>query len=203
MSDTTELNRLFAQLRAASPAGYSAVLHIRFASPLVTESTYDPKWLDHYSANAYALRDPMIAWGLSREGTTRWSEIELPDPFNIWRQATHFGLIYGLAVSCGPVQSRSIVGCARSDREFTDQEIAKISTVVRTLHEISEPQTDLTTAQIQALKCIASGDRHAAAAAKLGISESALKARLVSARERLMARTTSEAIQKAKEINLL
>ncbi|AJE45394.1 transcriptional regulator [Celeribacter indicus] len=196
---------MFSQLRAASPVGYSAGLHIRFAAPLVSESTYDPKWLEHYTANAYALRDPMIAWGLSTEGHKRWSEIarELPDPFNIWRQATEFGLNYGVAVSCGPVQSRTIVGCARSDREFTDQEITKIATLVRTLHEISEPQTDLTQAQIQALRCIAGGDRHAAAAAKLGISESALKARLVSARERLMARTTSEAIQKAKEIKLL
>ncbi|SFJ44353.1 autoinducer binding domain-containing protein [Celeribacter neptunius] len=203
MSNTTELTRLFAQLRVAAPAGYSAGLHIRFASPIISEATYDPKWIQHYAVNAYALRDPMIAWGLSCEGAKRWSEIELPDPFNLWRQAAEFGLNYGVAVSCGPVQSRSIVGCARSDREFSDQEISKIATLVRTLHEISEPQTDLTQAQIQALRCIAGGDRHAAAAAKLGISESALKARLVSARERLMARTTSEAIQKAKEIKLL
>lgn len=203
MSSTTELNRLFAQLRASAPVGYTAGLHIRFAAPLVYQSTYDPKWLDHYTSNAYALRDPMIAWGLSTEGQTRWSEIELPDPFKIWRQAAEFGLNYGMAVSCGPVQSRSIVGCSRTDREFTDAEIAKIATIVRTLHEVSEPQTQLTQAQIQALRCIAGGDRHAAAAARLGISESALKARLVSARERLMARTTSEAIQKAKEIKLL
>lgn len=203
MSSTTELTRQFAKLRAAAPLGYSAGLHIRFAAPLVYEATYEPKWMEHYTANAYALRDPMIAWGLSCEGQTRWSEIELPDPFNIWRQAAEFGLNYGACVSCGPVQSRSIVGFSREDREFTDEEIAKIATIVRTLHEISEPQTDLTQAQIQALRCIAGGDRHAAAAAKLGISESALKARLVSARERLMARTTSEAIQKAKEIKLL
>lgn len=203
MSTTTELTRLFAQLRAMSPSGYSAGLHIRFAAPLVSDSTYDIKWLEHYTTNAYALRDPMIAWGLSCEGATRWSEIELPDPFEIWRQAADFGLKYGVAVSCGPVSSRTIAGCARSDREYTDAEIAKIQTVVRTLHEVSEPNTELTQAQIQALRCIAGGDRHAAAAAKLGISESALKARLVSARERLMARTTSEAIQKAKEIKLL
>ncbi|GAA3865994.1 hypothetical protein [Celeribacter arenosi] len=81
--------------------------------------------------------------------------------------------------------------------------MSSIAKVVRTLHEVAEPQLELTPAQIQALRCIAGGDRHAAAAAKLGISESALKARLVSARERLMARTTSEAIQKAKEIKLL
>lgn len=203
MSSTAELNRLFAQLRTESPVGYTAGLHIRFAAPLVYQSTYDLKWLEHYTSNAYALRDPMIAWGLSCEGQTRWSEIELPDPFNIWSQAAEFGLNYGIAVSCGQVQSRSIVGCARSEREFTDDEIAKIAGVVRTLHDISEPKAELTQAQIQALRCIAGGDRHAAAAAKIGISESALKARLVSARERLLARTTSEAIQKAKEIKLL
>ena len=58
-------------------------------------------------------------------------------------------------------------------------------------------------AQIEALKCIAGGDRIAAAAAKLGISESALKARITSARIRLMARTTAEAIQRAKDYRLM
>ena len=50
---------------------------------------------------------------------------------------------------------------------------------------------------------MASGSRYAEAAALLGISESALKARLKSARERLYARTTAEAIQRAQEYNLL
>ena len=45
--------------------------------------------------------------------------------------------------------------------------------------------------------------RDAEAAALLGISESALKARLKSARERLYARTTAEAIQRAQEYKLL
>jgi LuxR family transcriptional regulator len=53
------------------------------------------------------------------------------------------------------------------------------------------------------LRLIAAGDRHAAAAAKLGISESALKARLTAARQRLMARTTAEALQRAQEYRLL
>ena len=203
MSNRPELNRLFKQLGELSPAGYAAGLHIRFAAPLISVSTYDPEWAEHYTTNAYGLRDPLIAWGLSCEGASRWSEITLPDPFNIWGQAAEYGLKYGVAVACGPIQSRSIVGAARSDREFTDAEISAISKVVLALHEISEPPTELTRAQIQALRCIADGDRHAAAAAKLGISESALKARLISARTRLMARTTSEAIQKAKEFRLL
>jgi LuxR family transcriptional regulator len=68
---------------------------------------------------------------------------------------------------------------------------------------LTKPPAQLTVAQVEALRCIADGDRHAAAAAKLGISESALKARLTSARLRLMARTTAEALQRAKEYGLM
>ena len=67
------------------------------------------------------------------------------------------------------------------------------------LHEATDPPDSLTEAQKEALRLIADGHRHTAAAAKIGISESALKARLTSARDRLMARTTAEAIQRAKE----
>ena len=203
MSRRPEISLLFKQLGEKSPAGFGAGLHIRFAAPLIAVNTYNPKWAEHYTVNAYGLRDPMISWGLSREGTTRWSEIELPDPFDIWGQAAEHGLIYGAAFACGPIQSRTIVGIAREDREFHDDEIDRVFGIVLALHELSEPPTELTPAQIQALRCIADGDRHAAAAAKLGISESAFKARLISARTRLMARTTSEAIQRAKEYRLL
>ncbi len=92
---------------------------------------------------------------------------------------------------------------ARADREFTDAEIEDLQSIVMRLHEMTEPPQKLTRAQIEALKCIADGDRYAAAAAKLGISESALKARLTSARQRLMSRTTAEAIQRAKDYGLI
>ena len=203
MSNRPELSLLFRRLGDAAPGGYFAGLHVRFAAPLISVTTYDPAWVNHYTSRAYAMRDPMVAWGLSVEGKTRWSEISLPDPFDIWQEAADFGLKYGVAISCGPITSRSIVGAARSDREFSDAEIDKMQGLVLSLHELSEPPTELTPAQVEALRCIADGDRHAAAAAKLGISESALKARLISARTRLMARTTSEAIQRAKEFRLL
>lgn len=59
------------------------------------------------------------------------------------------------------------------------------------LHDASTPPPDqLTPAQRMALRLIAKGSRHAEAASILGISESALKARLRSARDRLMVRTT-------------
>jgi LuxR family transcriptional regulator len=184
-------------------AGYFVGLHIRFTSPLLTYQTYDQRWIDHYTENGYVLRDPMTAWGFSRTGSIRWSDPELLDPFGLFKEAATYGLTYGVTVAWGPIKSRTIASFARPDREFRDDEIAKIERVVRRLHDLTEPPEALTEAQVEALRCIAGGDRFAAAAEKLGISESALKARITSARTRLMARTTAEAIQRAKDSRLI
>ncbi len=197
------LDPILHSLALMAPAGYFVGLHIRYASPLMQFSNYNQDWLDHYTEKAYALRDPTIAWGFSQEGACRWADIDVPDPFGLFTEAKLFGLTYGLTVSCGPVRSRTISSFARSDRDFLDAEVEKITHLVRRLHDITEPPESLTTAQIEALRLIAAGDRHAAAANKLNISESALKARLISARQKLLARTTAEAIQRAKDYRLL
>lgn len=191
------------QLSLMAPAGYFVGLHIRFTAPLFTYQTYDQAWIDHYTENGYVLRDPMTAWGFSTTGSIRWGDPKLPDPFKLFDEAATYGLHYGCTVACGPIKSRTIASFARADREFEDREIAAIEVIVKRLHDMTEPPEELTKAQIEALKCIAGGDRHAAAAAKLGISESALKARVTSARIRLMARTTAEAIQRAKDYRLI
>lgn len=191
------------QLGALAPNGFFFALHIRFAMPLLHLQTYPKDWIDRYTEEVYALRDPIIAWGFSTVGTARWSEIDIPDPFDILGQAQDYGMVYGAAIACGPMKSRTIASAARADREFTDAEIAEIASIIRMLHKITEPPRSLTDAQVEALRLIAEGDRHAAAAAKLGISESALKARLVGARNSLLARTTAEAIQRAKDYRLL
>lgn len=191
------------QLSVLSPAGYFVGLHIRFTAPLFTYQTYDQVWIDHYTENGYVLRDPMTAWGFSTNGTIRWSDSRLPDPFGLFAEAAHYGLRYGATISCGPIKSRTIASIARPDREFEDHEIAAAAAIVGRLHKMTEPPEELTRAQIDALRCIAGGDRFAAAAVKLGISESALKARITSARVRLMARTTAEAIQRAKDYRLI
>jgi len=191
------------RLAMLAPGGFFFALHIRFALPLLHHQTYPKGWTDRYTEEAFALRDPIIAWGFSRVGTARWSEIDIPDPFDIIGQAREFGMVYGVAVSCGPMKSRTIASAARDEREFTDAEISQFCGLIETLHEMTDPPTSLTDAQIEALRCIAGGDRHAAAAARLNISESALKARLASARSSLLARTTAEAIQRARDYRLL
>ncbi len=191
------------RLAMLASAGYFVGLHIRFTAPLFTYQTYDQVWIDHYTENGYVLRDPMTAWGFSTTGTIRWSDPSLPDPFGLFTEAARYGLHHGATIACGPIRSRSIASIARADREFEDYEIAAAALIVNRLHQMTEPPEELTKAQTEALRCIAGGDRFAAAAVKLGISESALKARITSARVRLMARTTAEAIQRAKDYRLI
>lgn len=191
------------ELADLSPLGFTLGLHIRYATPLVYHSTFPAPWVRHYNDNSYYLRDPLVFWGIGTTGVTRWSEIALPDPFDVIKQAGDFGMKFGASASCGPITSRSIIGIGRADREFTDDELARLLKITQRLHLENTPPAELTMAQIEALKCISNGDRHTAAAAKLGISESAFKARLKSARIRLEARTTSEAVRKAREYRML
>ncbi|KEO60204.1 autoinducer binding domain-containing protein [Thioclava indica] len=203
MSIQSRIDLKLKELGRRAPLGYFVGLHIRFTAPLMTYQTYSKAWLDHYTENGFVLRDPMTAWGFSVNGSIRWSDPGLPDPFHLFVEARKFGLKFGCTISCGPIKSRTIASFARDDREYSDEEIAALGGIVSELHEMTQPPESLTKAQIEALRCVAGGDRHAAAAAKLGISESALKARLNSARTRLMARTTAEAIQRAKDYRLL
>ncbi|MCI2399147.1 autoinducer binding domain-containing protein [Aliiroseovarius subalbicans] len=203
MANNQIIEELLQELTDRAPTGYFLGLHIRFAAPLMTFQTYPQVWADHYTQNAYALRDPLIAWGISRTGATRWCDIDIPDPFGIMDEARTFGLTHGVSISCGKVTSRTIAGVARSDREFTDAEIAELSGIILRLHHETEPPDNLTAAEIEALRVVGSGERYASGAARLGISESALKARLTTARRKLFARTSAEAIQRAKDYRLI
>lgn len=202
-SDQAGLELGLARLKRLAPGGFALGLHIRFASAHIMIQTYDQAWIDRYTSRGYMLCDPIVSWGFGNIGTGRWSALGHPDPHGVLKQASEFGLNYGIAVSHGQMSSRTIGGFARCDREFTDGEMEQIFETVVLLHLEATPPSSLTSAQRHALRMIATGHRHAEAAALLGISESALKARLKSARERLYARTTAEALQRAQEYNLL
>lgn len=191
------------ELEDLAPFGYTVGLHIRFASPLYMRSTYPAAWQKIYTENNYALRDPLVFWGISATGTIRWSEISLPDPFHVMDKAREHGLNYGAVSATGRITSRTIVGISNTDREFYDEELERVERLAVKLHEVAEPPDDLTPAMVEALKLFGNGFRHTAAAGELGISESALKARLASARERLGANTTAEALRMAREYRLL
>jgi LuxR family transcriptional regulator, quorum-sensing system regulator SdiA len=203
MTKTKGLELGLAKLAEIAPAGYALGLHIRFASAQIMVQTYDPRWIEIYTSRGYMMCDPLVSWGFGTEGAIRWSALDYPDPHRVLAQAADFGLRFGIAVSYGPTSSRSIGGFARMDREFSDDEIEMISDLVRSLHRASTPPEKLSGAQLEALKLISKGFRYWEAAQQIGITESALKARLRTARERLLCRTNAEAIQRAIEYKLL
>jgi len=203
MSKIIGLDNEIQKLGQLSPYGFGLGLHIRFASPLISLYTWPETWQNRYTEQVYILRDPMIAWAFAKKGACRWSECPLPDPFGVIKEAGDYGLTYGATISCGPLASRTIVGISRTDREFQDDELAEIEKIAIFLHEKTEPPKSLTKAQKEALSLVSEGCRHAEAAHRLGISESAFKLRLSSARNRLLARTTAEAVQRAKDYKLI
>lgn len=186
-----------------APEGYFIGFRISSVKALSRYITYSSAWQEYYRSHSLMLRDPVVAWALSKTGSCRWSELPIPDPFGILEKASRHGLRYGLVVSLGKLTSRTIAGFARQDREFLDAEIQRIEAIIKRLHDLLEPAVSLTQAQAEALRCIANGERYAEAAAKLGISESAFKARLTEARYRLDAHTTAEALRRADELRLL
>jgi LuxR family transcriptional regulator len=81
----------------------------------------------------------------------------------------------------------------RSDREFADHDLGALHLLVRHLHVGGNDEPNLTAAEIEAIKMQASGLRLKQIAGELGISESAVKARLNNAKKKLGARTLTQA----------
>lgn len=190
-------------LEALSPLGYTVGLHVRFASPLYYKSTYPAEWQDLYSRENYALRDPLVFWGISQTGITRWSRIALPDPFGVLQKAHAHGMRYGLLASCGKATSRSIVGVTRSDREFSDDEMAEVARRAVALHEVAEAPQPLDAKMIETLRLMGEGYAPDAVAAAQGMDGAALDACLVATKDRLGAETNEEALRMAREYRLI
>ncbi|SPJ24914.1 helix-turn-helix transcriptional regulator [Palleronia abyssalis] len=190
-------------LDALAPSGYAIILHLRGLSCRMVERTYPVKWVKQYNENGYALRDPVVGWCMEHTGLLRWSDPALPDPYDIMGQAARHGLKFGASVSLGPRQCRSVISVARADRELTDDENAHFEEISRTIHGMFPLNLSLSRKQTEALVRLATGMRTKQAADSLGISDSAFKFRIRTAREKLNARTTAEAIQRAKDYNLI
>jgi LuxR family transcriptional regulator len=144
-----------AELKQLAPVGYDIALHIKDTAPLHRLLDYRDSWVAHYRAQVYGLRDPVVARALSEVGSLRWSAITLPDPFDILGQARAHGLAYGATVSNGPLNARTIGSVARSDREFSDEELVWVELLITDLHRRVMPPRPLSTAQVEALRLIA------------------------------------------------
>lgn len=199
-----ECKEFFASL---APAGHYAALRLGFFSPEEEINTFDAGWIDHYTINGLALYDPLMRWIYSASGSCRWSDLSMPDPMNVLGAYASFGMPYGavVCVTADEDRPRRTFGYfARSDRELSYSELQELEATLRAIH-YDEPDEEppLTKAQTDALKLLSRGMRLKEIAFALGISESAVKARLKSAMGRMDARTPVQAASIAAQRGLL
>jgi len=193
-------------LAVLAPSGYYIALRIGFAFPLEEVNAWPTEWVEHYTRCRYMLHDPVIRWIYTNVGSVRWSQIGLDDPHEVLRQAREFGLRYGVAICVfdGNAEGqRSFGSFARSDREFDDQEIALLTTRLARLHREKAPPTNLTKAELEALRMVRAGLRLKQIAFDLGVSEGAVKQRLKNAKIKLGAQTGAQAAAMAGEYGLI
>lgn len=117
-----------------SPAGFAIALHIRYSSSDFLFQTYPPKWVEIYNERGYLMHDPVVTWCFENTGAIRWRDLEERDEKGVMREARRYGMLYGVSIALVEGGSRSIAGCARSDRDYLDVEITELQALVRELH---------------------------------------------------------------------
>lgn len=181
-------------LSRLSPAGYYIALRVGFYAPERELNTFSPDWTDYYTRHGLALVDPYMQWCQRNTGVARWTAVDLPDPVSVSAAYRKFGIMFGASVAIigsPSVPKRSFGVFARPEREFREDELALLQSALDQLHGAGVDV--LTPAQAAALRLLSQGKRQKEIAALLGISISAVKARLKSASERLGASTPIEA----------
>ncbi len=134
-----------------TPGGFAIGLHISFNGPTFLFQTFPVKWIDYYADNGLHLRDPAVAWSFAETGFVRWKELAENDPANVIGLAQEHGMHYGATLAIDENQSRSVLGCARSDRDYLDAEIADINAQFIALHNATLGLSELTQDDVDAL----------------------------------------------------
>ena len=185
-------------------AGFYVALRLGFYSPEDELNAFPEGFVDLYTARGLALQDPLMRWTFVNQGVARWSGIDLADPAGVMARYRQYGMRFGATICLagrGQVPKKSFGIFARSDREFTDDELRDLREMLTTLH-VNEPQS-LTESQVEVLRMLSTGMRYKQMAYALGISESAVKARLRGAAQRMNAKTAAQAATVAASRGML
>lgn len=134
MDAQATINEQLGQLMAHAPAGYAIALHVRFTTPMYLFQSYPKDWIDYYSQNGLVMSDPTVHWGFENTGTVRWGDLLARDTSQIIVKAQAHGMRFGFTHALEIDGSRSLSSFTRSDRDFTEGEMAEIAGIVDSLH---------------------------------------------------------------------
>ena len=189
-----------------APAGHYVAVRVGFAYPTREINGMPEEWSDTYTRQGLMLWDPSIKWAYENSGHVRWSALDVPDPMNILSLAACHGLTFGVTVAYhdpGASGHRTIGMFSHRIREFSKSEISELEHAVRVLHGESTARRPLTSAEVEVLTLIKNGFLMKQAAAEIGVSESAIKARLKNAKFKLGAKTNTQATAVAQQLGLI
>jgi LuxR family transcriptional regulator, quorum-sensing system regulator SdiA len=192
----TLLQAMRNQMDQISPAGFYVAIRVGFSFPEEELNELPENWVEFYTTHGLVVHDPAMKWVYANTGATRFSEIGLPDPHQVRARAAVYGLNHGAAVSVMTPSDRGRRTYGfffREDRDFEKSDLAELQSIVAKLHSGGEIEAALTLAEIQALRLQSEGLRLKQIATEIGISESAVKARLNNAKRKLGAKTPSQA----------
>ncbi|WP_299476800.1 LuxR family transcriptional regulator [Cypionkella sp.] len=184
------------QIQHIAPAGSYVALRVGFSFPEEEMNNLPDIWVEFYTTHGLVVQDPAMRWVYGNIGGIRFSEMTSTDPHQVRAHAAVFGLGHGAAVSVMASQDkgrRSYGLFFRDDRDFDNAEMDELLRIMQHLHTGPEDEKSLTNAEVEALKLQSEGLRLKQIALRLGISESAVKARLNNVKRKLGARTQSQA----------
>lgn len=202
----TLLQAMREQISKISPAGFYVAIRVGFSFPEEELNHLPENWVEFYTTHGLVVHDPAMKWVYGNTGVMKMSEIGLPDPHQVRERAAVFGLSHGAVISVMTPSDRgrrSYGFFFRADRDFDPQDLQSLRDILHKLHSGDEGEVQLTAAEVEALKMQAEGLRLKQIAAELGISESAVKARLNNAKRKLGAKTQSQAASIAASRRML
>lgn len=178
-----------------APAGYHAALRVGFAFPVHEANTFPKPWVQHYARYGLMMNDPAVKWAYDHRGVIRWSDLLEEDKNAVLASASVFGMNFGAVLSHyepDVAPERSYVILSHDTREFTNSELDRMYDYLCDCHEQALPP-QLTKAELEALNLIKEGFRIKEISHQLGVSDSAIKVRLSSAKRKMGARTVTHA----------
>jgi len=137
MPELEEIRQLLVELEGLSPSGFAIAFHVRFTTADVLFQTYPKDWIDIYSEKGFVMVDPIVKFGFTQTGHARWSDLKAMDEADIFTMSQAYNMNYGVAIATDSLDSRSVAGFARGDREYTDEEIELLTDYVERLHVLT------------------------------------------------------------------
>ena len=138
MEKVQHVSQLLRELRAMESCRFAIGVRIRFANPTLVFHSYPAAWVEQYDSLGLRYQDPTVRWGMTHTGICRWSDLLSQDDAGIFMRAADYGLRYGIGVSVGAPEARTLGFFARPDRELDAAETEHAVTVVEGLHDATE-----------------------------------------------------------------